>query len=81
MADDATAARRHSLAAGTSGCNDLNVPVSMHCPRCKHPLAADDPEALADEMLAHLSEVHAHEPPREHVLARIAEQNQGDGNR
>ncbi len=66
---------------GTSGCDDLEVPVAMHCPRCKHPLAADDPDGLADDMLAHLREVHAHEPPREHVLARIAQQNRGDGNR
>ena len=74
-------ASRHFVAAGTSGCDDLEVPVSMHCPRCRHPLAADDPEGLADDMLAHLREAHAHEPPREHVLARIAQQNRGDGNR
>ena len=67
---------RRSLAAGTSGCNDLNVPISMRCPRCKHALDADDADALADDMLAHLREVHGHEPPREHVLARIAQQNQ-----
>lgn len=64
-----------------AGCNDLDVPVSMHRPRCKHPLAADDPEALADDMLAHLREAHAHEPPREHVLARIAQQTHGEGHR
>ena len=47
----------------------------MHCPRCKQPFDADAPEALADAMLAHLRDVHGHEPPRDHVLARIARQN------
>jgi hypothetical protein len=49
--------------------------LSMHCPRCKHPMAADDADALADLMVAHLGEAHDHAPPREHVLARITRLN------
>jgi predicted small metal-binding protein len=56
------------------GASILNVPVSMRCPRCKQPLEADDRDVLADDMVAHLRDVHGHEPPREHVLARIARQ-------
>jgi predicted small metal-binding protein len=52
----------------------------MRCPRCKHSLQAGSPEALADDMLAHLRDAHGHEPPREHVLARIALQRQEAGN-
>ena len=47
----------------------------MYCSRCKVELAAEDPEALADQVLDHLRETHGHVPPREHVLARIDEQN------
>ena len=51
------------------------MPVSMRCPRCKQSLDAGDPDALADDVLHHLEEQHGHAPPREHVLARIAQQN------
>jgi len=52
--------------------------LSMHCPRCKHPVTADDADTLADQMLDHLREAHDHAPPREHVLARIARLNSVD---
>jgi hypothetical protein len=69
------------LASDAPRCNDRDVPVSMRCPRCKYPLEAADPDALADALLAHLRDAHGHEPPREHVLARIERQNQGGDTR
>ena len=47
----------------------------MRCPRCKQSFEAENPEGLADDVLAHLEVTHGHVPPREHVLARIAGQN------
>ena len=50
----------------------------MRRPRREHPIQASDPDPLADEMLVQLRQAHDHEPPREHVLARLA-QNQDAG--
>ena len=53
----------------------MAMTVSLHCPRCKRELIADDAEQLADDVLAHLESAHGHAPPREHVLARIERHN------
>ena len=60
---------------GRPSCHDRVVTVSMRCPRCKQSFEAENPEGLADDVLAHLEVTHGHAPPREHVLARIAGQN------
>jgi predicted small metal-binding protein len=49
--------------------------LALRCPRSKHTMTSDNAEALADDMLAHVKAEHGHEPPREHVLARIERQN------
>lgn len=49
--------------------------LSLRCPRCKHVLTSANADHLADEMLAHIHDVHRHTPPREHVLARIERHN------
>lgn len=45
--------------------------MSMPCPRCKGSIAGPDEESLADAMLEHLQGEHGHQPPHDHVLARI----------
>ena len=49
--------------------------AQMRCPRCKLDLTAGDVEALTDVMLEHLQTEHGHQPPREHVIARIRRRN------
>ena len=75
----APARRRRSNGEAWVRVQRLSVPASIRCPRCKQSLEADDPEVLADDLLAHLRTAHGHEPPREHVMARIARQNEGNG--
>lgn len=48
----------------------MNTQLTMRCPRCKQIVTAGTEDLLADTMLDHLSE-HGHQPPRDHVLARI----------
>ena len=55
----------------------MTNPPAMRCPQCKLDLTAVDDEALADAMMTHLLE-HGHQPPREHVLARIRRHNPAD---
>jgi hypothetical protein len=50
----------------------------LRCPRCKQTFSKDDPDQLADALIAHLGREHGHAPPREHVLARIERHNPGD---
>lgn len=53
----------------------MTAPALMRCPRCKLDLSADDVETLTDTMLVHLESAHGHQPPREHVLARVRRHN------
>jgi hypothetical protein len=51
-------------------------PLSLRCPRCKQQLTGPDEPTLADRMLEHLAAVHGHQPPRDHVVARIRRHNE-----
>ena len=50
----------------------------LRCPRCKTEFRGDDPEELADVLIAHIQADHGHAPPREHVLSRIERNNPRD---
>jgi uncharacterized C2H2 Zn-finger protein len=52
--------------------------LTLRCPRCKQGFSDDDADQLADALVAHVEQEHGHAPPREHVVARIKQQNTVD---
>lgn len=52
--------------------------LTLRCPRCKRTFSSDDPDQLTDALISHVEKEHGHAPPREHVLARIAQQNSAE---
>ena len=47
------------------------MPLELVCHACDVALQADTADDLADLASKHALSIHGHEPPREHVLARI----------
>jgi uncharacterized C2H2 Zn-finger protein len=52
--------------------------LMLRCPRCKQTFSSDDADQLADVLVDHVEQEHGHAPPREHVLARIEQQDTPD---
>jgi len=49
--------------------------LSVTCHACQVTMEAASEDELLDLALEHARAVHGHEPPREHVLARIRHEN------
>ena len=47
------------------------MPLELVCHACDVELRADTEDELVDLSLKHALSIHGHEPPRDHVLARI----------
>lgn len=47
------------------------MPLDLVCHACDVVLSADNEDELVDLTSKHALSIHGHEPPREHVLARI----------
>lgn len=50
--------------------------LELTCPACDVVLEATTEEELVALGIHHAGSIHGHEPPREHVLARIRYHNQ-----